>query len=271
MKPFLSVIIPTCNRPELLRLCLAQLADNIQKFDRGLYEVIVTDDSSDDQTKEMIANDFIWIRYIKGPRKGPASNRNNGARNADGDWLIFLDDDCIPDSTLVSAYLGTIKKNPGIKVFEGKIYADRPQKRFDEIAPINLQGGYLWSCNFCIDKLIFDSIGGFDEDYPYASMEDMDFHKRLVKNGQAVLFESSASVCHPWRKRKGRDWFEKELESLQIYLKKHPEEKKRFSFLYRLRFIKNRLQFIVKKAIKFRFQGIQIYWQEFIFKLIHIT
>lgn len=268
---FFSIIIPTCNRSELLRLCLDQLDSAVQEFDIKLYEVIVTDDSSDDQTMEMITRDFSWVAYSKGPRKGPASNRNNGARNAKGEWLVFLDDDCIPDSTLVNAYLGTIKKNPDIKVFEGKIYANRPQKRFDEIAPINLQGGCLWSCNFCIDKLTFDSIGGFDEDYPYASMEDMDFHKRLVKNGQVVLFESSASVCHPWRKRKGKDWFKKELESFRIYLKKHPEEKKRFNFLYRLRFIKNRLQFIVKKAIEFRLRGIQVYLQEFVFKLINIT
>ena len=67
----LSVIIPTCDRPERLKECLERVLKQ-----SGSYEVILTDDGRTRGT---------WpegVRYIEGPQRGPAANRNCGAHDA---------------------------------------------------------------------------------------------------------------------------------------------------------------------------------------------
>ena len=53
----------------------------------------------------MVNEEFPMVRWNEGPRRGPAANRNFGARVADGEWLIFLDDDCNPRPGFLAAYL----------------------------------------------------------------------------------------------------------------------------------------------------------------------
>src|SRR5580704_4187860 len=103
---FLSVILPTCNRGEDLARCLKALepqevetastgpGDGGVKRDGFLYEVIVSDDGIG--ADALIRTNFPWATYFQGPRRGPAANRNFGASQATGTWLLFLDDDCVP-------------------------------------------------------------------------------------------------------------------------------------------------------------------------------
>jgi len=92
----ISVIIPTCHRNEDLSLCLDALRPDNQKSLFNPYEVIVNDDGSKSTAEELIRAKYAWARWVAGPRRGPAANRNAGARNARGAWVLFLDDDCIP-------------------------------------------------------------------------------------------------------------------------------------------------------------------------------
>jgi glycosyltransferase involved in cell wall biosynthesis len=87
----MSVIIPTCDRTESLARCLEQL--------RGGAEVIVSDDGQTTATRELISARFPNVKWYQGPRRGPAANRNHGVRHAVGEWLAFVDEDCIPDET----------------------------------------------------------------------------------------------------------------------------------------------------------------------------
>src|SRR5690348_16192010 len=100
----ISVIIPACNRNELLSKCLAKLHPSVQSLPAELYEMIVTDDSKDNVSKEFIHQNYSWIKWVQGPKKGPAANRNNGAAHAKNDWLVFIDDDCTPDKNLLAGY-----------------------------------------------------------------------------------------------------------------------------------------------------------------------
>src|SRR5262249_32215670 len=153
---------------------------------------IVSDDGNRSTSQQMILTTYAWVRWIQGPRRGPAANRNFGAKLASGQWLVFIDDDCLPDSNLLNAYSNAISLTENTKVFEGRTYVDRPKTRHDEVSPTNEAGGYLWSCNFCIQKVFFDSLNGFDETYPYPAMEDVDLHYRLTKNGHQILFVKEA-------------------------------------------------------------------------------
>jgi GT2 family glycosyltransferase len=225
---FLSVIIPTCNRYPMLKKCIAGLLPAVQGLGSDDYEIIVTDDSPADEQKQQLAVDFPGVRWNCGPRRGPASNRNSGARLGGGDWLLFVDDDCLPQSSLLAAYREALEKNPQMLVFEGATLPERAKERMDEDAPINKSGGYLWSCNFMIQRKLFFELGGFCEMFPNAAMEDVDLRERLKQKGHSFLFVSRAIVVHPWRRFPAPfKWFKMQLAVQWLYARLHSGRKGR--------------------------------------------
>ena len=194
----ISVIIPTYNRNDFLANCLDNLNPSNQSLSIADYEVIVTDDSNENIAKEFIEKQYPWVKWVSGPKKGPASNRNNGAKFAKNDWLLFLDDDCLPDDDILLNYKKMAVRDSKIAVMEGLIYSDTDIKPLFT-APVNMTGGHLWSCNFAIKKAVFEKINGFDENYKYANLEDNDLNKRLIIAGVLIIFNKDAKVYHPPR------------------------------------------------------------------------
>lgn len=84
-----TVCIPTRNRPEDLAECL----DSIAASGIPVAEIVVSDDSTDDRTRELVAARYPHVKYVFGPRKGLGPNRNSAISAASGDWILFLDDD----------------------------------------------------------------------------------------------------------------------------------------------------------------------------------
>jgi GT2 family glycosyltransferase len=256
----ISVIIPTCNRPDLLYNCILKLQSALQLISSNDFEVIITDDSTNTLTAILVNHHFPWIKWIEGPRKGPAANRNNGAKYADGDWLIFLDDDCLPSKNILQSYLQAIKRYPDYLAFEGRIYVNTNPSSLLDHAPINETGGCFWSCNIAINKEFFFKIGLFDESFPYASMEDVDLFYRIKKNTSKYKFIYEAEVLHPWRRIPNivKSAYQ-HYGSVVYYVKKHPEEIKRLnSRNHLLGFIKSRPA-TFKLAVACRFKG---FWQK---------
>jgi GT2 family glycosyltransferase len=257
-----SVIIPTYHRNDLLAKCLDCLIPEIQTLPAEQYEVIVTDDGFETTAEEMIKNHYPWVKWLAGKGKGPAANRNNGAKFARGEWLAFTDDDCLPDTQWLEAYAEAMDNRPDYQVFEGRTYVDRPQKSLAEISPINESGGHLWSCNFSINKKLFEVLGGFDERFPYAAMEDVEIQFRLKKAGHSFSFVKSASVCHPWRKmnfsKNGWETPKGYKESTFIYLYIHPEEIKRINTrLYLKIAIRTIFKTIIPGIFQFKLRGLK--------------
>jgi len=264
----LSVVIPTCDRLEMLEQCLLRLQPGSQTLQEVQYEVIVSDDSRNNSTQELINTRYPWVKWIKGPQKGPASNRNSGVQKASGEWILFVDDDCLPDPGWIQAYKEAIDGGVA-KVYEGLTDADRPQQRFDEQSPINLSGGVLWSCNFGIDKQLFTSLGGFDENFPYPAMEDTDFHLRLSKVAN-IQFVSSAKVIHPWRKVKPFKGYRKWLASQKYFAKKHGGYGT-FSFRYsRFKILISDLFHLSKELLHFSFKGTGFYCERIWFDVVMV-
>ncbi len=89
----ISICICTMNRPTELRRCL----EGIEKSSIKPYEVIVSDDSNEElvEETETITSSFKDTRYIRGPRKGVAANRNNCLDYLNGEFVSFVDDDVI--------------------------------------------------------------------------------------------------------------------------------------------------------------------------------
>lgn len=237
--PLFSVVIPTRHRNDLLAKCLDCLQRGVQTLSANQYEVIVTDDGADSTAEQMIHDRYPWVKWVPGPRKGPAANRNNGAKVAQGEWLVFTDDDCLPDAQWLAAYAEAIAQNPNCAVFEGRIHVDRPRQSLAEKSPTNETGGYLWSCNLAIWKTLFEALTGFDERFPYAAMEDVDLRLRLIQSGHHFLFAQNAAICHPWRISGGWQELKRHQKSTFIYLSIHPEEFARINSIYYLRFTLN--------------------------------
>jgi GT2 family glycosyltransferase len=221
--PSFSVIVPACARPAALAECLARLAPGAQTLPAAQYEVIVTDDSPDASVRDLVASRFPWVQWTPGPRRGPAANRNHGATQARADWLAFTDDDCLPDPGWLAAYAAARQAYPAARVLEGRTYADRPRHSQLETAPINENGGYLWSCNFAIEAHLFHSLGGFAENFPYATMEDSDLAERLREQSINFPFVPAAAVCHPWRLSDARLRCARHIPSLLLFLERHPQ------------------------------------------------
>lgn len=90
--PTFSIIIPTYNRAKRLQLTL----DSLHKQTYKNFEVLVCDDGSTDQTKDIVDSfvDKLNLTYIWEENwGGPARPRNNGIKVAKGEWICFLDSD----------------------------------------------------------------------------------------------------------------------------------------------------------------------------------
>lgn len=174
----------------------------MQQETKDLYEVIVTDDSTDNLSKDLLYQQYGFAKWVQGPKKGPAANRNNGATYAMGDWLVFIDDDCVPDKGLIAAYCNAIQNNPEALALEGAILPDDWSLLKKDMAecPVNMEGGCFWSANICVQKKLFNEIGGFNEQFLIAAQEDQELKIRIEsKTKQKIVFVKDAKVIHPVR------------------------------------------------------------------------
>ncbi|MCB9813401.1 MAG: glycosyltransferase family 2 protein [Pseudomonadales bacterium] len=108
----LSIVIVTKNRALELSHCLGSLLSNslLPK------EIIVIDNNSNDDTKQllmnMIVNVNIAVKYINTKSIGYPKIYNRGLKEAKGNWVAFIDDDCVADINWISEILSSIKKYP---------------------------------------------------------------------------------------------------------------------------------------------------------------
>jgi GT2 family glycosyltransferase len=240
----ISILIPTCSRPELLRRCLNKLLPQRSALASGVdCEILIGNDGN--SIPELIAEFASIATEVAGPKRGPAANRNNLASNAKGDLLVFLDDDCIPHEGLISAYSIAAESHPEYEVFEGRILAPRKPRFADEECPINENGGFMWSANFAIRRGCFTSIGGFDEDFPFAAMEDVDLNCRILESGRQILWMPNATVSHDWERRTGGTRLLKQSFSIATFALKHPSwlprVRRNYDVKASLRLIKQRI------------------------------
>jgi GT2 family glycosyltransferase len=255
-----SVVIPTFQRPDLLSACLEGLKPGFQTMDSQSYEVIVTDDGQSILAEAMITEQYPWVRWVPGPQRGAAANRNNGIQAAKGQWLVFTDDDCLPDRGWLAAFQKALNQNPEACVLEGKTYAEREQQSMAESAPINDAGGNLWSCNMAICRKAIETVQGFDERFPYAMLEDIDLRIRLTEAGYTLQFVPEATVCHPWRVVNNYVVFKKRIFSMQLFWDLHPQQRPTFyqhlNLLSRV-IIKDRLP----RLLRYKGAGFQyVFW-----------
>ncbi|MBI5396309.1 MAG: glycosyltransferase [Verrucomicrobia bacterium] len=203
-----SVIVPTYNRPDLLAQCLAGLA--ALKYPRARYEVIVVNDGGVEPPAEMATGigRRISLRVLSQPNKGPAAARNLGATHAEGEWLVFTDDDCVPAPDWLTTLEARLTAQPSCVVggnvlngLPGNVYAEASQQLFAFLYDYyhvartrKSQRPFLTTNNLALARPVFDRVGGMDERMRFG--EDRDFCVRLASAGAALVYAPEARVHH---------------------------------------------------------------------------
>lgn len=193
-----SVIIPTYHRDDLLALCLERVRPGAQTLPGKNYEVIVTDAGTVRTSERLVRERFPWARWTAARGLGPGPNRNHGAREARGEWLVFVDDDCLPSPGWLAAIAETTA-NSDADIIEGRTIIPDPRDHPLYFAPSTLHGGNYWTCNLAVRRAVFTALGGFDPDL-YEQFEDLEFADRFQRAGYRGVFCAGALVEHPLRR-----------------------------------------------------------------------
>lgn len=205
--PSISVVIPTCGRPALLRRCLGALI--AQTLERDRFEIIVVDDGRSEATRQAVLElarrfPFPALRYMRPPctSKGPAGARNVGWRAALAPIIAFTDDDTIPDPRWLEEGLLALADtaSPNSHAAWGHVAVPLPKIPTDnEKNTKGLEGAVFVTANAFVRRTALDVVGGFDERYKRAWREDTDLYFALLKEGFTVTAAPAAIVVHPAR------------------------------------------------------------------------
>lgn len=192
-----SIIIPTYNSQNRIRKTIDAIKKQKTKHQ---YEIIIVDDGSTDNTKEEVKKTNAV--YIYQENKGPASARNNGAKKAIGEILIFLDDDCIPTKNWIDEMLTPFKKKEIMGV-QGA-YITKQERLIPQFIQAEIEERYkhmkkyvdfIGTYSAAYRKDIFLRNEGFDETYSKANAEDTELSYRLSKTNK-LIFNKNAKVEH---------------------------------------------------------------------------
>lgn len=225
-----SIIICTYNRSEDLQKTLS--AFNF--YNNPKVEIIVVDDGSTDNTKEIVKH--FGVTYIKNKAKaGIARVRNLGFRESSGDYIVYIDDDCIITEHWLFNLLNTFK-DANVMGVGGQVIA---QDNNNIISRFMLESGYgnppqvirpenrvhpilyslyqymtknlnpitdskvkqhrvdeLCGANCAFRREMLEKINGYDEQYK--TSEDTEISKRLRENfpDNKLVYNSEAIVAH---------------------------------------------------------------------------
>src|SRR4051794_21557354 len=205
MADSVTVVVPTRDRPDLLRRCLTALREELVAADR----VVVVDSCPASHPAAPVAQPF-GVEVLVAERPGTSLARNIGWQAASTEQVVFVDDDVLvtpgwraallaPSADFV---LGGVDQHPDDVPHERPVsLADRDHGEVvDRSGP--LEPGIAG--NLRVRRALLDEVGGFDERLGpgswFASAEDLDLLDRLVLAGHVGWFEPTALAWHvQWR------------------------------------------------------------------------
>ena len=205
--PFVSVIIPTHNRPAALVRCLAAFARTDYPHDR--FEVIVVDDGGSAPLDGIVASapTGLSIRLLRRPNGGPAKARNTGEAVARGEILAFTDDDCVPHPRWMRTMVATLRRHPDalvggsvVNLLRRNLFAEASQQLVSYLfAYYNadpLRSRFFTGNNKAMRRDRFEAVGRFDETFGTAAAEDRELCDRWHRLGLPLVSAPRAVIGH---------------------------------------------------------------------------
>ena len=225
-----SVIVCTRNGADRIGACLHAIR-NMTDAD---FETIVVDDGSADDTADLVADHFPWVKLIRLSPGGLSVARNAGAAAAIGEVLAFTDDDCEPDREWLMrlqrgftdgrfSAVGGPNLPPPARALAEAVVSAAPGAP-SHVMLDDEEAEHLPGCNLAVTKKAFDQVGGFDPIFHTAG-DDVDFCWRLRSAGHRLGFAPGAFVWH-WRRPSLRTFLRQQRgygEAERLLLGKHPQ------------------------------------------------
>ena len=188
----ISLIIPTFNRKDLLKRAVeSALRSQVPT------EIIIVDDGSTDGTDEMLRQNFPFANYLFQPNQGPAAARNRGIREAQGEWIAFLDSDDEWMPGKLAAQIEFFNQNPEYLICQTEEIWIRNGLRVNPMKKHKKYDGWIFEkcLPLCIvspsavmmHRTLFEKIGFFDESLP--ACEDYDLWLRIACRYPVGLIE----------------------------------------------------------------------------------
>lgn len=210
-----SIVIPVWNKVELTKQCLTALADVTVDM---AYEVIVVDNGSTDQTTELLRSLKGAVQIIRNKENlGFAKACNQGARAARGKYLVFLNNDTVPQVNWLTPLVSEVEKHSKVAVVGSKLlYPDgsiqhagvvfsrshrapylRYHRAASDLPAVSVRRECQAVAGSCllIRRGLFEEIGGFDEGFQNG-FEDVDLCLKVCEKGYQVVYQPRSVLSH---------------------------------------------------------------------------
>ncbi len=217
IQPFISIIIPTYNRPAQLKSCLESIACLDYSVER--FEVVVVDDGSR-MCLEPIVSPFrrqMQLTFLVQRNSGPGVARNNGTAKAKGRLLVFTDDDCMPAVGWLAALAARFVQTPDHAI-GGRTMNALPENPYSAASQAIMDFVYAHynadpdharffaSNNLAVPADRFRLVGGFDRGWRLAASEDRQLCDRWLHSGYRMTYAPEAVVFHAHALTLGGFW-----------------------------------------------------------------
>jgi GT2 family glycosyltransferase len=205
IEPLVSIIIVNYNGKTNLENCLSSLSESSYKK----LEIILVDNNSQDDSVDYVKNKHPKVHIIKLDKNfGFAYPNNLGAKNANGNLLLFLNNDTKPSPQFVTELVNVLN-DPTIGICQSLLlkptgevdssgdYVDTKgiayssQQRVEKTSEILSAKG----ASMMIRKDLFEKMGGFDEKF-FVTFEDIDLGWRTWISGYKVVVVPKSVVYH---------------------------------------------------------------------------
>jgi GT2 family glycosyltransferase len=208
--PHISVVVPTYNRLGRLRHVITALEQQVYPSDA--FEVIIISDGSTDGTHAYLETlrPTMRLRWFPQANRGPAAARNAGIQKAVGEFIVFIDDDVVPEPQLLAEHarshneagqdvvvLGPLLTPEGFKMAPWVRWEqDMLMKQYSAL----LRGDWsatarqFYTGNASLRRTHVLAAGGFDEGFRRA--EDVELAYRLADQGLDFVFNMQAAGMH---------------------------------------------------------------------------
>lgn len=216
--PEFSIIICTYNRSQLLSNALESILNLNAEALSSSYEVVVVDNRSADDTKEKVMEfrrrAWFPLRYTYESLQGLSYARNAGIENAEGKYVVFIDDDCTVHPNWLSSLMDAVAEHK-CDLAQGKILLntdginlptwidDEDKANFGhfDLGDQVIYTDIILGGNMCIKKSLFEKHGMFDVQLGEGAAgrcEDTEFIRRVrnEKTDVRVLYVPGAVVYH---------------------------------------------------------------------------
>ncbi|KKD38741.1 glycosyltransferase family 2 protein [Limnoraphis robusta] len=200
--PRISVVIPAYNCDRYV----AQAVESVLHQTYSSVEIIVIDDGSQDNTRQVLQPYSAQIRYVYQDNQGVSVARNHGIHLAQGEFVAFLDADDVFLRDKLAAQLAVFEANPKLGIVhsgwrrinqQGETLMD--VQPWEMVPELNLESWLRWKPFGTMGTLMFrrnwlEEVGGFEPGLTHA--EDVDLILRLALKGCEAEWLRQSTVCY---------------------------------------------------------------------------